>query len=133
MSDHHGTFVTLLTCMDGRTEGFASSKVKELTGSDFVDKVTYAGPDGVFAKNDVVGLEHIKKHLAVSIDKHGSKKIFVFPHEECAGFPVENEEHLKALDLAVTRIKEWFPGTTVEGGFLKRISDKEWVLEMAKE
>lgn len=118
MLDHHGTFVTLLTCMDGRTVGVAINKVKELTGADFVDTVTYVGPDGAFAKNDLVGLEHIKKHLAVSVEKHGSKKIFVFPHEDCAGFPVSNEEHKKALLKAISKIKEWFPGVEVAGDFL---------------
>lgn len=132
MSDHSGIFVTLLTCMDGRTESIATQKVKELTGAPFVDKVTYAGPDGCFSKNDEVGLEHIKKHLKISVEKHHSLKIFVFPHEGCAGFPVENEEHLNALKMTVSKIKEWFPQVEVTGGFLKRISDKEWTLGMVK-
>lgn len=130
MSDHSGTFVTLLTCMDGRTEAYATQKVKELTGADFVDKVTYAGPDGVFARNDSVGLNHIKKHVAISIEKHGSKKIFVFPHEECAGFPVDKVVHLAALKKAVKVISEWFPDVSVAGGFLNKISDFDWGLEL---
>lgn len=130
MSDHSGVFVTLLTCMDGRTESLATQKVLELTGANFVDKVTYAGPDGVFANNYEVGLEHIRKHLAVSVEKHGSLKIFIFPHENCAGFPVENEAHLKALTLAVNKIKEWFPGVHVTSGFFSKISDSEWELNL---
>jgi len=130
MADHSGTFVTLLTCMDGRTEGTASQKVKEITGADFVDKVTYAGPDGVFANNNEAGLEHIKKHLVVSIEKHHSMKIFILPHESCAGFPVEKEEHLKALTLAVEKVKEWFPNVEVTGGFLSKITDFEWQLNL---
>lgn len=130
MSDHGGIFVTLLTCMDGRTESIATQKVKEMTSADFVDKVTYAGPDGCFSKNDEVGLEHIKKHLAISIEKHNSLKIFVFPHEGCAGFPVENEEHLNALKMTVSKIKEWFPQVDVIGGFLNKKTDFEWGLKL---
>ena len=104
----HGTFATTINCMDGRTQLPVNEFIKSNYHVDFVDTITEAGPDKILADNtDATTIESIKKRVLVSTEKHGSKKIIIVAHYDCAGNPVDKETHLKHLQEARNTINSW--------------------------
>jgi len=124
---NHGTFTTLVTCMDGRIQKTANDWVLKKFETDFADVITEPGPDGILADNsDQSVINNIKKRLVVSIEGHGSQSITIVGHEDCAGNPVNKDQHLKDLTESIKMIKSWYPDIKVVGIWLEKITDKDW-------
>ncbi len=123
----HGTFTTLVTCMDGRIQKTANNWVLKKFETDFADVITEPGPDGILAENsDQAIINNIKKRLEVSIKGHGSQSITIVGHEDCAGNPVGKDQHLEDITKSVKLIKNWYPNLKVIGIWLEKITDKDW-------
>ncbi|MFA5842680.1 MAG: carbonic anhydrase [Candidatus Gracilibacteria bacterium] len=107
----HGSFATVINCMDGRTQLPVNTWIKQKYGVDYVDTVTEPGPDGILAKNeDQATLASMKKRVAISVEKHGSKTVVIVAHAECAGNPVSEAEHKEHVKKAMQTVKNWgFP------------------------
>lgn len=125
----HGTFATTINCMDGRTQLPINDFIKSNYHVDFVDTITEAGPDKILADNtDATTIESIKKRVLVSTEKHGSKKIIIVAHYDCAGNPVDKETHLKHLQEARNTINSWGLPTDIQ--ILTVWVDENWQVNL---
>jgi aryl-alcohol dehydrogenase-like predicted oxidoreductase len=112
----HGTFATAINCMDGRAQIPVINWMKKEFKVDYVDSITEPGPIRILAENkDNYALESIKKRLAVSLNKHGSKHIAVVAHHDCAGNPVDKQTQLGQIAAAIKTVKSWGYDATFVG------------------
>jgi carbonic anhydrase len=97
MSHVGETFFTSVGCMDGRVQEPILAFGQKRFRVKYADTITEAGLVGLLAKDNVdpVLLSSIKKKILISLEKHHSKGIVVHGHQECAGNPVEDEQHKK--------------------------------------
>ncbi|MCK4739473.1 MAG: hypothetical protein KAT46_05955 [Deltaproteobacteria bacterium] len=110
-------FGTAVLCMDGRAHETTVNFVKDNFNVKYVDIITEAGADVIVAKfsdNEPV-IKGLKTKLEISIHKHHSKVITIAGHADCAGNPIDEENHRKDILAAVDRIKSWYPEILVIG------------------
>ena len=111
----HGTFATAINCMDGRVQDAVKDYMKGNYGVDYVDAVTEPGPIKILADNaNSAIIENIKKRVAISVEKHGSKVIAIVGHHDCAGNPVAKDEQIKHLADAKKVVENFkFPAEVI--------------------
>lgn len=141
MSQAKETFFTSVGCMDGRVQEPVLAFGQKKFGVEYADTITEAGLVGLLAKNDVdpILLDSIKKKILISLEKHHSRGIVVHGHEECAGNPVDDEQHkkdtLKSAEVTAALIQKDIPIIPV---FVRRSSsarrrspegDSGWIVE----
>lgn len=118
-----GVFVTVINCMDGRTQLPAIEYLKKKYNADYVDTITEPGPIKFLAENiDSQIIESIKKRVMISIEKHGSRVIGLVGHFDCAGNPVNKDMQLGQLSFAARLIESWNLGIEV----VKLWIDENW-------
>jgi hypothetical protein len=107
----HGRFATAINCMDGRVQVPANEWLRKKFKVDYIDTITEPGPNKILAENkDSVAIDSIKRRVAISINKHGSKYIAVLGHYDCAGNQVDKKSQLAHIRLAVKTVNSWgFP------------------------
>jgi hypothetical protein len=107
MANPQDTFCTSLGCMDGRVQKLIGDYGREQFGAEFPDTITEPGLDGMVAKmsDESPELANLAFKISISTDKHHSKGIIVHGHEDCAGNPVSDEEHMKDISTAVEKVK----------------------------
>ncbi len=104
------TFGTVINCMDGRVQEQVNEYLKNRFGVEFIDVITRPGPDGLLAAGSNKGdIQNLLKMVDVSVIKHGSVKIAVTAHHDCAGNPVSKEEHLAHLDKSADFLSAKYP------------------------
>jgi hypothetical protein len=91
------TFATALNCMDGRVQEPVIKFLKEKFKVDFVDMITEPGMDRILAEGNKKTLTEIKQKIDISAKKHGSKIVAIIGHIDCAGNPVQKEEHIRHI------------------------------------
>ena len=128
MSKAGETFFVAIGCMDGRVQKpIAKLGLKEFNAL-FADTITEAGLVGHLAK-DLIDESLTKsisfKMIDVSIGKHNAQGIIVHGHQECAGNPVSDEEHIDHIRKASKKIKLMVKNIPVVGAFVFR-SKKGW-------
>ncbi len=131
MSDSN--FATALTCMDGRIAQPVIDWVKAQDSSvQYVDLITEAGMEGALANEKLANQEatplsqfKFKAH-DVSINGHGSSFIVIVGHEQCAGNPVDETQHIADIKKSVDLVKSWHTGAKIAGLYLKHVSDAKW-------
>ncbi len=111
-------FVTALNCMDGRTQEPVIQWAKKRFGIDYVDMINEPGPDLVFLSEDKNLLDNILKKIKISTDKHGSKRLVIVGHYDCAGNPVSREEHIKLIKKSVEIAKKHLNDVEVFGVYI---------------
>ena len=105
---HGGTFVTVINCMDGRTQIAVNEYLRDKYNVDFVDTITEPGPNGILAENnDQQAIDSIKKRIDISVNKHGSKHIAIVGHHDCAGNPVDEKTQKEHIISAVKTVESW--------------------------
>jgi len=120
------TFCTAINCMDGRVQEPAIRYLKERYAVDFVDMITLPGPEKVLTDNgEESEKQHIRKCIAISVEKHGSALIGVFAHHDCAGNPASRETKEVQVRKSAALIKSWFPNTEVTGFYI----NENWEVE----
>lgn len=112
----HGTFVTVINCMDGRTQLPVIKFLSERYNVDYVDSITEPGPVRILAERGPL-MESIMSRVDISVNRHGSKVIAVVAHADCAGNPLPKKEQvaqmgealrtLRAFDLGVELLPIW--------------------------
>jgi carbonic anhydrase len=107
----HGRFATAINCMDGRVQVPANEWIRKKFNVDYVDTITEPGPNKILAENkDSAVIDSIKRRVAISVNKHGSKYIVVLGHYDCAGNQVDKKSQLAHIRLAVKTVNSWgFP------------------------
>lgn len=131
MSQVGETFFTSVGCMDGRVQEPILHFGQEKFGVKYADTITEAGLVGLLAKDNIdpVLLNPIKEKILISLEKHHSKGIIVHGHQECAGNPVEDEQHKKDVLKAAKTIGVLISSNTqIIPAFVKR-SEKGWIVE----
>lgn len=95
MSQVGDTFFTSIGCMDGRVQAPIEEYGQKRYGAEYPDTITEAGLVGQLAKKDLSSdlFEAVKKKVLISVEKHNSKGILVHGHQNCAGHPIEDEQH----------------------------------------
>jgi len=131
---HEGeTFFTAIGCMDGRVQTPIKRFGQRRFGVKYKDTLTEAGLVGLLSSEEKDEALHasIRKKLLVSVEKHHSKGIVVHGHQECAGNPVEDQQHKKDIKKATKVIKDMLPdgvSIPVIPVFVKR-RGKGWTVE----
>ena len=124
MSDVQETFFTAVGCMDGRVQSVIAKFGQDKFHAEYQDTITEAGLVGVLAKDDVdpkfmAGIT--TKVVAVSIGKHHSAGVVVHGHQECAGNPVSETQHIQDIKKSVEVISALVgKKVPVVGVFVKR-------------
>ena len=119
----HGTFATVINCMDGRVQEPVIAWMKSEYGVQYVDDVTEPGPVCMLAANtDYAALESIRRRVDISVNKHGSHVVAIIAHHDCAGNPVCKDEQLSQLSSAIAAVNSWGFGVDVLGLWV----DEEW-------
>jgi Putative carbonic anhydrase len=122
---HKGeSFFTSIGCMDGRVQKPVARLGRKLTRAKYPDTVTEAGIVGQLAQEQVDPLLEAslqQKVVGVSVGKHHSRGIIVSGHPECAGHPVDDQQHVRDVILATTRVREMVgEEPPVYGAFVRR-------------
>jgi carbonic anhydrase len=122
MSQGRETFFTVVGCMDGRVQHLMEVLGQEKFNADYPDTITEAGIVRAISNNPSQDfLKRLKFKLLVSVDKHHSRGILVDGHQECAGNPVEDSQHIEDIKKSVEVIKELIEKKVpVSGVFVKR-------------
>jgi hypothetical protein len=113
MSD--GRFATAINCMDGRTQLPVIEWMKREHKVDYVDTITEPGPVRILATaTDAAALESIKRRLNISVNKHGSTRVAIIAHADCAGNPVDKDAQLSQLRMAAATVLSWDMGVQLD-------------------
>ena len=103
----HGTFATVIDCIDGRTKLAVIAWMKSAAQVDFVDMVTEPGPEMVLTQGTPEDIAALKRKMMVSVNAHHSTCVAVVAHAECAGNPVSDERHMQQVRQSVEQIVAW--------------------------
>ena len=131
MSKAGETFFTSIGCMDGRVQEPVAEFGRKKFAAKFADTITEAGLVGTLSQKSIDKnlFSSLKQKISISLDKHHSKGIVVHGHQDCAGNPVEDEEHKKDILKATELIQSLIPkNTPVVPVFVKR-ENGNWIVE----
>jgi len=103
----HGSFATVINCIDGRVQIPVLEWMKENISVDYVDSITEPGPDKTLSEGSTHRIAWIKSSLLISVEGHHSRTVAVVGHFDCAANPGPKEMHLKQLKKCVEVLKEW--------------------------
>ena len=106
MSSSHGSFATMINCMDGRSVEPTSAWMKSTYGVSYVDTITEPGMDKFCGSLTDEGRAWLKRKIEISLKNHGSRVVSVVGHDECAGNPVSKEEHIEQTKQDVKLVEE---------------------------
>ena len=120
------TFATAINCIDGRAQLPIIDYIMRNHGVDFVDMITAPGADGLLADNkDAARLKAIRDDIAVSVEQHGSMIVAVCGHYDCAGNPVDEDQHKADIRKAVDQLKWSNSNLEIIGLWI----DRTWTVE----
>ena len=110
-----GRFAAVINCMDGRTQLPVNEWMRREYGVDYVDTITEPGPVRILAEaRDAHALASIRGRLDISVGKHGSSRVAIVAHADCAGNPVAKELQLNQLRSAAATVLSWGAGVQVD-------------------
>jgi len=108
MPHSNQNFITTINCMDGRVQLPVINYLRKKYQAEYVDMITEAGPVKILAdgiEKDII--RDIKKRLIISSRRHGSKRLAIVAHYDCAGNPVSKEQQVVDLNNSIQLIKKW--------------------------
>jgi hypothetical protein len=70
--------------------------------------ITEAGTDGYLVKHDPIP-DNILNKIKISVQKHGSDRIFIVGHYDCAGHPVDEKKDREDILAPVDKVKKASP------------------------
>lgn len=108
-------FGTLLNCMDGRTQREISDYLLTSMGVRYLDTITTAGMVRHLAGEPTEQTAIILSDLEVSTSKHGSRKIAVAAHHDCAGNPLPDDVQESQIAAAEARLQKLHPDAGIHG------------------
>lgn len=130
MSQAGETFFTVVGCMDGRVQDAMAKFGQEKFDAIYPDTITEAGIVALIANNPSGEfLDALKFKLLVSIEKHHSKGVLVDGHEECAGNPVSNEQHIGDLKKSVEVVRLLINNAVLVVGAFVKCTERGWEVE----
>ena len=129
--NEHGTFCTVVNCMDGRIQIPVNDFLRKKCKADFVDTITEAGPIRFLSKkNKSCEYKNILKRIDVSINKHGSKSLAVVAHQGCAGNDIKDKKQIKQIHKSIKNLKRKYPKIELLGLWVHQDEENaEWIVE----
>ncbi|MCK5707516.1 MAG: hypothetical protein KAI43_07660 [Candidatus Aureabacteria bacterium] len=119
------TFCTSIHCMDGRIQEPIIKFLKNNYTVKYVDTITEPGPCKILGENNNKTLvSSIIKRVEISINKHGSKLIFISGHYDCAGNPTDEEKQKDQINRSIKYLKDIFPNIEIIGLWI----DNKWTV-----
>ncbi len=119
MKDIEKRYCTVITCMDGRIQRPMMDYLASKHGYDLPDTITDPGPVKDLANtDDTVYLDRICERVGISVNRHGSRHVFITGHHDCAGNPVCGDTQIEQLNVASRRIKKRFPECQVSAVYI---------------
>jgi carbonic anhydrase len=120
------SFCTVVNCMDGRVQLPVFTYLQKRFDARFVDTVTEAGPvQYLSARPDSNAARSMFRRIDVSIETHGSTRIAVAAHHDCAGNPVADAAQKRQLAAAASTLARRYPRCEVIGLWV----DADWAIE----
>ena len=116
-----GSFAVAVTCIDGRIQAAVADAVRRSHQVDQVDMVTVPGADGVL-REPGPARDHVRSAVQVSVDAHASAVAVVAGHTDCAGHPVDEQQHTADVAVAVDWLRGEFPSLIVVGAVVHTAS-----------
>jgi len=110
--------------MDGRIQRKVSDYLSTAFGVRHLDTITTAGLIRHVAA-DTTQTATLLANVAASMKTHGSHRIAVVAHHDCAGNPVSDRVQKQEVASAMTRLTETYPGAEVIGLWL----NEQWIVE----
>jgi hypothetical protein len=110
--------------MDGRIQRKVSDYLSTAFGVRHLDTITTAGLIRHVAA-DTTQTATLLDNVAASMKAHGSNKIAVVAHHDCAGNPVSDRVQKQEVATAMIRLAETHPGSEVIGLWL----NEQWIVE----
>jgi len=111
----HGRFASAINCMDGRSQLPVIQWMKREHAVDYVDSITEPGPVRILAEaTDTATLESIRRRLSISATRHGSSRVAIVAHADCAGNPVDKQTQLSQLRGAAATVLSWDMGVQLD-------------------
>lgn len=110
-------FMTALACMDGRVLEPLHSWLKDRLKPDYIDWITEPGIDHLFCSEDKL-CSQVRKKIAISTEKHGSKTVILTGHHDCAGNPISDDGHRQEIIESLKKLKTLYPKLRLLGLFL---------------
>lgn len=107
-------FGTSIHCMDGRIQEPLLTYIKKNYHIRYVDAITEPGPCKILSQNqEDPQIKSIDARLAISLDNHGSKMVFISAHHDCAGNPVSREAQINQLHESESLLNSKYPGIKI--------------------
>lgn len=119
-------FATAITCIDGRVQVPVIEWIRHELGVDFVDMITEPGPDWVLAFEPDEKLAEIRRRVVISVNAHGSQKLIIAGHHDCAANPVSDFDHQEHIRRAVDVARQWELPVRVTGVWV----NSDWKVEV---
>jgi carbonic anhydrase len=120
-------FGTIITCMDGRVQEPVREYLRGRYLEEYWDVVTEAGVDRVLALGPEKAAKAIWRKVCLSVTVHGSKRVVVVGHDDCAGNPVTREEHWEHIRKALDTVRKWMLPVQVIGLWVPEDGELEQV------
>ncbi len=120
-------FGTVLECMDGRPQRKVADYLNTSFGVRNLDTITTAGLVKHLAEN-TVQTGAILDNLAISVERHGSRKIAVVAHHDCAGNPVSASTQKRQISTALSRLEGLYPDFDLAGLWI----NEHWIVERVR-
>lgn len=124
-------FAVAVTCIDGRIQDVVREHVRSTYGVDHVDVVTLPGADAALA-GPGAGRSCAIDGVTTSRSAHGSEVAVVVGHTDCAGNPVDADQHVRDLRAAVEWLRTNAPGLTPVGLLVETDTGRVRELEDAR-
>jgi hypothetical protein len=122
---NYDRFATAINCMDGRTQLPVINYVLSKYRVDFLDMITAPGPVKILAENrDTSAVEHIRRCVGISTEKHGSNHIAIVAHHDCAGNSEEKEVQIRQIMESIRTVQSWIPKVEIIGLWI----DEKWTV-----
>ena len=119
-------FATSIHCMDGRIQEPTINYLKETYGVQYVDAITEPRPCKILAEAENKTLvDSILNRVNISVNKHGSKRIIISAHYDCAGNPCGEKDQKVQTIQSVEYLNKQYPALDIIGLWI----DDEWTTE----
>jgi hypothetical protein len=114
--------------MDGRPQRKVADYLSTSLGVRHLDTITTSGLVKHVA-DDTRQTATLLENVGISMKAHGSNKIAVVAHHDCAGNPVSDRVQKQQVAIAVSRLMEVYPHAEVIGLWL----NEQWIVERIRQ
>jgi hypothetical protein len=112
--------------MDGRVQLPVIQYLRKRFNTEYVDSITEPGPILILSEQEKSPLAaSILNRVDVSVKKHGSRKIALVAHHDCAGNPKSKEIQLRQLEKSLLFLRKHYPNMEFIGLWV----DEKWEVD----